>query len=232
MRDRWLRHERDCDGTGVTYKHRIIFQMKSRGITVPKRKVAEGLSNADAVALEIKLIAEFGRHPSGPLVNATSGGEGMPNPSPETRAKLVAERRSRRFSDEKKARYSAAQRRRTYWPKASEATKSKMRAARLGRKISDEAKAKIGAANRGRPKTPETLEKMRAAGLAFPMTEARIAYLERIALAKKNNAKYPLHCKDRRWVNDGRISYSLHYRVPLPSEWTPGRLATPRKMEA
>jgi hypothetical protein len=70
---RWLIHERDAH-KGNSRKDRIIMKMRNAGfIDIPKRKLAEGLTRADAALMEIELIAQFGRAPNGPLVNHTSG---------------------------------------------------------------------------------------------------------------------------------------------------------------
>ena len=53
-------------------------------------KYQEMLLEQDSLSLEIKMIATIGRHDlkKGPLCNLTDGGEGLSNPSAETRKKL------------------------------------------------------------------------------------------------------------------------------------------------
>lgn len=75
-RGRWLHHERDAK-RGRSRKDNIICRMRERGISVPKKKYAEGLTRQQAALLEIELIAKIGRHPKGPLANLTDGGEGV-----------------------------------------------------------------------------------------------------------------------------------------------------------
>lgn len=88
--DRWNQHERTC--ASKSHKNSIIRQMKARGIRVPKRKLAEGLSRGAAQVLEVSLIALLGREPLGPLVNIAVGGGGTIGfkHAPETLAKMSA----------------------------------------------------------------------------------------------------------------------------------------------
>jgi hypothetical protein len=71
--------------------------------------VAEGLTVAEANAMEIALIARFGRRnlKTGPLVNMTAGGEGLVDPSPEVRERLSETRR--RFLADPVAREKVAE---------------------------------------------------------------------------------------------------------------------------
>ena len=85
--DRWLDHEKDAKRER-SHKAAIIRKIQAAGLAVPKRKAAEGLTNAEACALEVRLIAEIGRAPLGPLVNLTDGGESTP-PQP-TREQMQA----------------------------------------------------------------------------------------------------------------------------------------------
>jgi hypothetical protein len=110
--DRWLEHEKDAKREH-SYKAAIIRQMQADGIAVPKRKVADGLSNAEACALEIKLIAQIGRYPKGPLANLTVGGEGVVDLPPDIREKhrrnTSAAQMGRKVSDATRAAISRAQ---------------------------------------------------------------------------------------------------------------------------
>lgn len=86
-RDRLNMHERMAH-KGNTYKDRIILQMLKNGCQqIPKRKVAENLTDAEAKLLEIKLIKQIGRYPDGPLANLTDGGDGVCGLSEDRRLK-------------------------------------------------------------------------------------------------------------------------------------------------
>lgn len=88
--NRWHIHERDAH-FGHSRKDRIIQSMHQSGIRdIPKRKLAEGLTDDEAKALEIHLIATIGRLPNGPLANHTKGGDGAQDMSPEAVAQKSA----------------------------------------------------------------------------------------------------------------------------------------------
>jgi len=128
--------------------------MKRAGISVPKRKLAEGLTKAEAAALEIATIAKLGREPNGPLVNATSGGDGVREPSPELRAAMSA--RATKWATGNRNR------RGTITPPE---VRAKQRAALLGRPRPDNSERlkgnTYGTANKGKPLSEETKAKMR-----------------------------------------------------------------------
>jgi hypothetical protein len=86
---RWLHHEKWADRSN-THKNNVIKKLKSRGLPIKKRKLAECLTNAAASALEVKLIKKYGRWPEGPLTNKTEGGDGTPgfHFSPSLKRKL------------------------------------------------------------------------------------------------------------------------------------------------
>lgn len=84
--DRWTDHERRL-AKRPTHKDHLVAKMKREGADIPKAKVAENLSDDEAYSVEIEMIRAIGRYPCGPLLNATDGGEGHSNPSPEAKAK-------------------------------------------------------------------------------------------------------------------------------------------------
>lgn len=91
---RILQHEWEAPRKN-THKDRIINKMLKNGIKVPKHKLVEGLTDGEAKQIERDLICLLGREPHGPLVNLTSGGDGVANLSAETRArKSEANRKS------------------------------------------------------------------------------------------------------------------------------------------
>lgn len=120
------------------------------------RGIAFAGSETECNLKEIELISKFGRNDlgQGTLVNYTDGGEGMSNPTLETRQKLS------------KVHIGKV---------TSEQTKKKLSIAHKGKTLSEEHKVKLSLAKLGKPsawkgKTPslETREKMRLAKLGKP----------------------------------------------------------------
>lgn len=144
---------------------------------VPKQILYSDLTEDEAFALEIKLIAEIGRIDlgTGRLTNASNGGDG---PS----GAIISEDHRRRCSELNKGKpgpwrgktmpeyirqkMAEAQRGRTH----TEETRAKMSAsqsgqkhAMFGRKQSEESRAKISAGGKGRLVSAETKARMSAA---------------------------------------------------------------------
>jgi hypothetical protein len=82
--NRWLWHEKE-----PTNAHLWNIIQKAGG-SLPKLKVREGLTKAEAIETEKALINAIGRRDlkSGPLVNRTDGGDGIFNPSKSTRRRI------------------------------------------------------------------------------------------------------------------------------------------------
>jgi predicted GIY-YIG superfamily endonuclease len=142
--------------TGNTHKKRWIRSVIAKGFEVQMVVLLE-----DAVwdEDEIRIIEEH-KAAGARLTNATDGGGGMKNATPETRAKMSAATRARPpISDETRANMSAAQRAKA---PVSDETRAKLSAA--ARNISDEHRAKLSAA--GRNRSDETRAKLSAAGRA------------------------------------------------------------------
>ena len=106
---------------------------------------------------EIWWIA-YGRACGWPLTNLTDGGDGLLNPSEETRAKLSQAASNRKLSEETKARIGAAGIGNTHLTghKHSDETRDRMSVAAMGKKLSPEHRAKIAIASTGRRHSVET----------------------------------------------------------------------------
>ncbi|KRQ01292.1 hypothetical protein AOQ73_18225 [Bradyrhizobium pachyrhizi] len=85
---RCLQHEADARTTkALTHKLNVIRSLHSQGQAVAYRIDSSYPDEAGALSRERTLIAEIGRHDLklGPLTNQTDGGEGISNPSEESR---------------------------------------------------------------------------------------------------------------------------------------------------
>lgn len=116
--------------------------------------VKQNLTEQKAFELEIELIAKYGRKDlnTGILHNRTDGGDGISNPSHETRKKLAYAKRNE--SPETKLKRSIAAKNRPRTP-CSDETKRKISDANTGKKRSDDAKKKMALAKLNRPLSEE-----------------------------------------------------------------------------
>jgi hypothetical protein len=145
--------------------------------------LSDNLSWEDACKIEIDLIKYFGRKDlgEGSLVNMTDGGEGLKNPSAETRAKISAAHKGKIVSEETKSKISAA----NIGKKHSAETKAKIsnsvkgdKNGFYGNKHSEEAKAKMGLANKGNKynvgKVPSAETRAKLAKSNGKLTESQV----------------------------------------------------------
>jgi hypothetical protein len=159
-RNRWRQHENKAVRGENSYKANIIRGILRLNRPVPKRKIAENLTRAAAISLEIYLIAKIGRMPFGPLANATPGGEGMPGPkSAEHKAKIGAGNRGKKRTPEQINALSERMRGQS----PSQAQREKIREALKGRKQPREVIEHRASIIRGRKRTPEQRARMSAA---------------------------------------------------------------------
>jgi group I intron endonuclease len=119
----------------------------------------DGLTQEQAEAAEIELIASHGTHAPGGY-NITLGGEGAFGVvmSAETRSRMSEAHKLRQADPELRARTSAAL---TGKPKTAEHN-AKVSAANIGKTVSPEARAKISAKLTGHVQSVETIEKRAA----------------------------------------------------------------------
>ena len=130
--------------------HNVVKKYPDYGVEV----VATGLCWETACELEELMILEYVRRDlgTGTLVNLTNGGDGVKNPSEETRQKMGAARKGKVVSKESRQKMSTAQK----GKKLTKETRQKIGAAQsgenspwYGKKITEEHRRKIGAANKG-----------------------------------------------------------------------------------
>ena len=148
----------------------------AHNVRIPKNKsrivmIEENISESDAFALEIKLIAKYGRKDigTGILRNRTNGGEGMSGHvcSDETRRKMSESAKNKPpASDETRRKRSEIAK------NMSDVTKQKIRKAFVGKKLSEEHKCKMSEAWKNRPPvSDETKQKMKEAQTGKKLSE-------------------------------------------------------------
>jgi hypothetical protein len=128
---------------------KIIKETKNEPIII---KLFEKLSREEANRIEIDLIEKIGRYPFGPLTNLTVGGDGVVDPSQETRKKMSLHCSFRRPEVRKKISISRR------GIKLSEETKKKMKESRMGEKNPMFGKRGFG---KGKARTKEVRRKIK-----------------------------------------------------------------------
>jgi len=159
-------HSRNKHWKSIVNKHGYKVQI-----------MLDDLTWEEACEKEREFIALYGRKEFGGLLcNLTDGGDGILNPSAETKQKMSEAAKGKTHSAETRAKLSAIQKGKPKPPfsaehraKMSEAAKgkimsvearAKMSAANKGKIMSAETKAKIGEASKGRTHSAETKAKI------------------------------------------------------------------------
>ena len=194
---RWKRHPSRRDSN--SHLRNIILQA---GGEIPRRKIVEDLTEAEAFAWERELIAEIGREAhGGPLVNLTDGGEGasgaiMP---PEWRAHRSAKAKEAWQDPEFSRKQSERMRGNNFsvghikTPKFTALLSARMKgnANTLGFRHSDEAKAKMSTAGKGRKFSDERRAEVSARMRANPTMLGKSPSVEtRRKIAEANKGKF------------------------------------------
>jgi NUMOD3 motif len=168
---RWGSHISRARNGSATHFHRALV---AYGPEAFDWKVIARARNAECG----KELERMARHLGMGAYNLTMGGEGLLDPSPETRAKMRASHLGQRrgpHSEETKAKIRAAQARPDVRAKVlaaitgrpvSEKSIAALVARSKGRIVSAETRAKISAAQRGRKASEETRARMRATAQA------------------------------------------------------------------
>jgi hypothetical protein len=193
-KSRWADHEKHARyGLGPDVPRlNIIREMTKAGFkSIPKVKIAEGLTHQEARVREIALIAAIGRHPDGPLTNQTPGGDGYRDQPPELRAKTIARNRARVWTPEMREKAAASLRGKKLSP---ESIAKRLATRRERGWWSPEERIKMSAATSarfsGKPKSPEHIAKMSAArkGKSLPpISEAHKAAIGNAHRGKVNS---------------------------------------------
>lgn len=161
----------------------IVAKVKKLGKELPKVKIRQNLTDEQAFAIEVALIAAIGRKANGgPLVNMTDGGDGLLNPSAETRAKMSAKAKARSLTPEGRARILAMVKLSASGPKSLE-TRAKMSASYKLLKKTPEHQAAINRAITGKLKSASHIEAMRKSRTGKPTKPATQSRKEKVRAA-------------------------------------------------
>jgi len=143
----------------------ITSKLTSLGFCVDVRVVVDQISEETALNLEIDRIAMYGMEN---LSNMTSGGDGLRNPSKETREKI---------SQSQKARFAK--------PGAKDAVCRQNK----GRVTSEETKLKLAITSKGHRHSVETIQKMKVAAKVRGVSDIT-RNANKIALTGKKRAPF------------------------------------------
>jgi hypothetical protein len=193
---RWNQHERR------THNPLLASIIQKAGGKLPKVKIREGLTDAEACATEIAFIAAIGRVANGgPLVNFTDGGDGLAGHehSEATKQKMSAAAKGKKQSPEHIAKLSAVRKGR----KPSEETRAKLSAAHKGRVTAPEHAAAISAAKKGVSQGPLSQAHKDAIGDAHRGRKRSDAELEACRLGRENMSE------EARALKSARVSAAL-----------------------
>jgi hypothetical protein len=151
------------DPTRTRNKHHsnIKKKLKKLGMCVEVRMVFSGISEEDALRLEVERIA-FWKDRGVELANKTSGGDGLKNPSEEVLEKMRVASKKRWSSFAEREKHSISMKKTMLndeirlkisksltGKKASKETRSKMSLSAMGHCVSEETKKKISKAHMG-----------------------------------------------------------------------------------
>lgn len=182
---RWLAHLRKR----TKHKNkRLKYLLAEHGAKLPRLKLRENLTEAEAFETEIAFIEAIGKISTGdgPLFNLTDGGEGAAGGtrSPELRAQIAAKLRGVKHTEERRRNSSLA---RKGVKQAPEWVASRV-AGRAGYKHSAETKAAISAGNKGKtcpPVSEETRRKISASSTGRKHSTESIELMRKTKLGKK-----------------------------------------------
>jgi len=196
----WLREDGTPYYVGKGSNGRAYEKHEHNGMLTPKNTeciiIQNFESEEDAFFAEKLLISFYGRIDlgTGCLRNHTDGGDGVSNPSLQTREKIRAAFVGKKRSPETIEKMRIARIGRTLSPEH----RAKIGLRSLGRKYSGrkstpETRAKISAGNKGRLCSPETREKLSIAHKGHKMGPLSPEHKAKLSAIHKGKPKSPEH---------------------------------------
>lgn len=185
--NRWLAHEQRAH-LKRTHKDRLIAKILLQRGDIPKIKVRENVTKQQAIETEIALIATLGREPTGPLINQTSGGDGVADLKPELRKtigqKVGLKLKGRQRPAEVIAKITATKRAQA----ATETVLKPKKARRIGPfRHSLETRQRISEAGRGRVQTAEKSRRISEATRGRKLSEEHRAKISAVQIGRKED---------------------------------------------
>jgi hypothetical protein len=150
----------DPNRTRNKHHSNIKNKLKKLGMCVEVRMVAFGLSEDDALRLEIERIT-FWKERGVELSNKTAGGDGLKSPPEDVLEKMRAAAKKRWALPNSREKHSAA----TKAGMDNDAVKAKCSGGQAGKKASAETRAKMSASQLGHAVSKEAREKISKAHL-------------------------------------------------------------------
>ena len=193
-RDRWRDHL-----SSVNKKYgcpRLSNSIRKHGSAAFTLRTLYRVETAEeAKKLEIRCIAKLGtKHPCG--YNLTAGGDGMTNPTSETRRKMSEARKGSRRSVETRRKMSLAALGNTNALGTCPSPETRRKLSLIKQNQSLETRRKIGLAHKGKILSPETKQKLSLARRGK-------------ALSKETRRKIGLAHKGKRVSEETRLQMSL-----------------------
>jgi hypothetical protein len=171
---RILEHFRPSVLKKRSHKNNVINKAIREGVEVLREILFDGLTEEQAHAKEVELIAFYGRRINGGcLTNATDGGEGVSGykPSALTRRKISDAKRDKPLTTEHRNKISKAL---------------------AGRKRSAESIEKTASANRGRKRTPVQIENSSRALKGIKRSESTKARMSESRIGKPKSSEHAM----------------------------------------
>lgn len=171
----------------------IVAKIRAGGEEPVVERIFDGITEHEAFAHEVALVAKYGRknNGTGVLANLTDGGDGVSGwvASAETRARMSAANTGKVLSEDHRAKIGAANKGKA----KSEGHRANLSAANKGKALSKDARAKISAANKGKVLSEEHRAKISASltgkVLSKEVRAKKSAALKGRALSEEHRAK-------------------------------------------